>query len=182
MARLKSVVLEENLMKPHLTWPQLLFIQCGGALCLPVFAIGAELRLTVGILPAVLAIVAGNFLLLIVARPIVLYATQCRQNTPQILSSFVHGGKLCAIVFMLNLVGWYGINNILLARALNSLLGTSTLLTLTSLGCLLPLIASKGPHRLAFVAKWTMPVMLVLLAFKANWRIETLTPSYVYPL
>lgn len=93
------------------SWWQLLSIQTGGTICLPVIMVGGLVYQKCGWLAALLSVGLGNLFLLIIGYLLASMSTYRPQSTVEhAVSYFGNRGKLLfASLMMLSMLGWFGI-------------------------------------------------------------------------
>lgn len=93
------------------SWWQLLSIQAGGTICLPVIMVGVLVCQKFGWLAALLSVGLGNLFLLIIGYLLASLSTYRPQSTVEhAVSYFGNRGRLLfASLMMLSMLGWFGI-------------------------------------------------------------------------
>lgn len=160
------------------TWPQLLFVQIGGAICLPVLLIGFLLGRNIGLQNALLSILIGNSILALMACFMSYCSIQFRKTTPE-LAQTIFGNKaswIFSAVFLLNLMGWFGINLLTMAEfvSIRYLSDSPLLLSLSMiiLGIMIVIGVLGGIVWLERMAKYLLPFLL--------WGMVKMSSSDVY--
>ncbi len=101
-------------------WRQLLCIQIGGAICLPVIITGQMLVKNYGYLSALGAIILGNFFLMMYAYLTSSMATKERKSTVEcVITIFgTKGTHIFGFVFIISMLGWFAIQLNLMTESL----------------------------------------------------------------
>lgn len=101
----------------NLRWPGLLSVQVGGAICLPMLMVGFLVGQSLPLGSALTTIFVGNGILASLACYMSLVATKARKTTPELAATTFgpKAGFVFSLVFMLNLLGWFGIHLVAMA-------------------------------------------------------------------
>lgn len=101
----------EQTIEKKQSWWQLLCIQAGGAICLPVIMVGQLVCQKFGWLAALLGVILGNLFLLVIGYLLASLSIYRPQSTVQhAVSYFGNQGRfLFASLMMLSVLGWFSI-------------------------------------------------------------------------
>lgn len=150
---------------------QLTLIQMGGVICMPAIIAGYFLQTHYGLTHAIAALIFGNAILWVISTFMLKIAIDQRLSTSECVKKFLGplGENLCAIAYLICLMGWFSINQrIMISQAL-SLFGLK--------GGLLNAVGSSfigvgtiyliqfGVQKVAIFAKIAMPLMVGLMSF-----------------
>lgn len=158
----------------NLRWPGLLLVQVGGAICLPMLMVGFLLGKSLDLGNALITIFLGNGFLAILACYMSMVATRTRKTTPQLaLSTFGPKlGFLFSLVFMLNLIGWFGIHLVAMADLIAARfpihISLITPAAIIILGLVITISVLGGISWLEKVAKYSLPLLLWGMLSMAN--------------
>jgi cytosine permease len=150
----------------NLRWPGLLLVQVGGAICLPMLMVGFLLGQSLTLTSALITIFVGNGLLAILASYMSLVATKTRKTTPELaMATFgPKAGLLFSVVFMLNLIGWFGIHlstmaDLIAARfAIQKSFVTPAVILFLGIVVIMSVLGTIS--RLEKIAKYSLPFLL----------------------
>jgi cytosine permease len=149
-----------------LRWPELLLVQVGGAICLPMLMIGFLLGQSLELTKALITIFVGNGLLALLACNMSLIATRTRQTTPQLAQATFgrRAGFFFSVVFMLNLIGWFGIHLVAMANLIAARFQIQspliTIIAVVALGLVITFSVLGGLRWLEIIAKYSLPLLL----------------------
>lgn len=154
-------------------WRQLIVIQAGGALCLPLFVVGYHLAKNYGFSSALAGIVVGNLILYLLATMMLNRCLTKRLSTSE-LSQEVFGdiGKyFFSAIMVFSLIGWFAIQLTIMGDALGGLLpivGDYPIPLRVGLGILATLTAIFGLKGLEVVANFSLPLLCATVGY-ALW-------------
>jgi purine-cytosine permease-like protein len=156
------------------SWWQLLSIQTGGTICLPVIMIGSLVCQKFGWAAALLSVGAGNLFLLILGYLLSSLSTYRRQSTVEHATTYFGktGKWLFGFVMILSMLGWFGIQlNVmcLSAAQLFSRLGFSIpfLALNIAVGLIISLVMCLGMKAMKNLSYVTAPLLGVTLLYAA---------------
>lgn len=161
------------LIKPQKWW-DLLAIQAGGTLCLPIVLIGQLLCKEYGTVQALCAILAGNGILLVLG---LIMATMSTQES---LNTFSHVRRLFGALFqkglgalmLICMLGWFAVQINLMTKALP--VGDTKMLTV-SIGSLITLFMYFGysaMHRCACLAAPLLGLGLLMFFMTSTFQLS----------
>ncbi|MCL4229744.1 cytosine permease [Candidatus Dependentiae bacterium] len=168
------------------SWLQLISIQIGGAVCLPVLMIGQELGKTYGFSHALLAIIIGNSVLCVlgIINAIMAHATKATtiQNALRYFGGI--GAHLLGIIMTTSLVGWFALQLIVISlsvqKSASLMFGiTPQLMTLNIIiGVIISIVAVFGIKTLDVLSRISMPLLIGVLAYATYQAYGSgITPS-----
>lgn len=158
-------------------WSQLLLVQIGGAICLPVLIIGRSLA-HCGLKHALISIVLGNLILAALAVCMSFVAIKYKNTTPEIVQRTLgkKAGGIFSLLFLINLIGWFGINLLTMANMVSSRYFFNNPLhvrcIIVGFGILITLSVIGGLQSLEVMAKYLLPFLL--------WGMLKMTSSETY--
>lgn len=169
----------------NLRWSELLLVQVGGAICLPMLMIGFLLGQSLELTQALITIFVGNGLLALLACHMSLIATRTRKTTPELAHATFgpKAGFFFSLVFMLNLIGWFGIHlvamaDLIAARFQNQSL-IITIMVIVALGLIIIFSVLGGLRWLEIIAKYSLPLLLWGMLssvdgeiYQQSWRVS----------
>lgn len=168
------------------SWIQLLSIQAGGTICLPVIMAGQIVCQKFGWLAAMLAVGFGNAFLLVIGFMLASLSTYRPQSTvQQVVYYFGEKGRfIIASLMMLSMLGWFGIQLNVMSLSSKQLLsewGISAPFILLNicLGSTLSGIMCFGMSAMKRLANFIAPVLgitLLYAAFSAKGSIPAAAP------
>lgn len=146
----------------ELTWRQLLSIEVGGAICLPVIMIGHQLFQSYGLISSLAAIGIGNLILFLMA---LCFAEMSYRNKLVTTDNAVHyfgnsGVKLFAFTLLTAKCFWFAIQLDMMAEVLGG-----AFLIKIGLGGLIIAIALFGLKALTLFSSLSMPILLGTMAY-----------------
>ncbi len=161
-------------------WRQLLVVQVGGSICLPVLMVGQTLCNLYGGIAALIAIILGNIILFAMAWVTSQAGSQRQKSTAEFAVDLFgeNGKRFFAGAMVISMVGWFAIQ----LRLIGSCLGTSlsmifiegakyeSWLTFGStilLGGMIALVSIRGLYGVTLMAKVVAP----LLAFTISYAL-----------
>lgn len=157
---------------------QLLSIQTGGALCLPVIMLGQLVCQEHGWFASILVIGIGNLFLLLCALGVAfLSAERPKSTVEQAVDYFGSKGRAAvAIIIMISMMGWFAVQLNMMSLSLAqifSFLGVSVNVLLLSvvLGAILSVVMCLGMRAVSCLANISTP-LLVLTLFYALFSVE----------
>ena len=160
-------------------WWQLLSIQAGGALCLPVIMAGQIAAQKYGWLAASIGVVLGNLLLLVIGLLLASLSTYRRQSTVEHAAFYLGnlGRLLFTFVMMLSMLGWFGIQVNVMSLSLTKL-GSEvpSLLQNIGIGAIIGSILCFGMRTIKGLSYMSAPLMCLTLLYAAC-RAEGKVPS-----
>ncbi len=168
------------------SWWQLLSIQAGGTICLPVIMLGQLVCQKFGWLAALLGVGLGNAFLLIIGYLLASLSTYRRQSTVQHAASYFgnQGRPLFASLMMLSMLGWFGIQLNIMSLSCQQLL-TMMGIAIPSLvlnigiglmiGCVM-CFGMKGMKWLSYFSAPLLGITLLYAIFSAHGSIPLSAP------
>lgn len=126
-------------MEERMDWKSMAFIQAGICVCVPAFLLGALLAESMNIWPAIIAGSLGYLIVVIIMAVVGALGSDLGAATCTTCFSGmgVKGTRfIVSLVFAINLIGWFGINNAVCGEAFSNVL-------LDTLGINLPYAASS---------------------------------------
>src|SRR5581483_31824 len=167
------------------SWWQLLSIQTGGTICLPVIMIGSLVCQKFGWVAALLSVGTGNLFLLVLCYLLASLSTYRPQSTVEHATTYFGktGKWLFGFVMILSMLGWFGIQlNVmsLSAAQLFSGLGFSIpfLPINIGMGLIISLImcfGMKAMKNLSYISAPLLGITLLYAAFSAGGVIPPIT-------
>lgn len=146
------------------SWIQLLSIQTSAAICIPNILVGQLLSHKHGWRGAILAIILGNFFLLLASYLFAILSTRNRQTTAcQAAHYFGNRGNLFfGCLIMLAMLLWFGIQLDVISAAFEPLGQNAFLLTL-SIAAIIILSSMKGMKAIKWLSYCTSPLLLLTI-------------------
>lgn len=163
------------------SWWQLLSIQAGGTICLPVIMVGQLVTQKYGLISAIWGIALGNAFLLAIGLVLASMSAFCPQSTVEHASKYFGkaGRSMFAILMMFSMLGWFGIQtnvmSITLQQLLNKLdLNFSYILLNICMGLLLACIMCIGMNALKGISYIVSPLlgMTLIYAYASSQGID----------
>jgi purine-cytosine permease-like protein len=148
------------------SWKTLTAIQIGGALCLPVLAVGQMLGHTVGLSNAIAASVAGNVVLCTLGLLIGPYGARHKMSTIECAEQFLGGYAtfLVASTVVLSCLGWFALQLGIMAQPFIEIFGSrGGLIATVFMGLLITASTLKGVAAVGFVADCAVPLFVLTL-------------------
>lgn len=168
------------------SWWQLLSIQAGGTLCLPVIIVGQLIYQKFGWLAALLSLGIGNLFLLGIGLIFCSLSTATRQTTVENAASYFgdKGRVFFSSVMMVAMLGWFGIQLNVMSLSLGSLLAmigitVSPLLLTIGLGAILSGVMCLGMKAMKWLSNIALPLMACTLLgafFLASGTLPAVVP------
>lgn len=160
-----------------LKWHSLLLVQVGGAICLPMLMIGFFLGQSLSLVQALLTIFLGNGILAILACHMSRIAITTRKTTPELAQASFgrRAGLAFSFIFMINLLGWFGIHLVAMADLIAARFPQYPLIksiALVMLGLIITFSVLGGLRRLEVIAHYCLPLLL--------WGMLSLSKGDVY--
>ncbi len=153
-------------------WLKLTTIQLGGAVCLPTIMIGTILVQHHGVVPACLAIIAGNLFLLLLALITAKMALENRKTTMENAKEYFGplGGALFACVMAISMTGWFAIQLNLITLSVLKIFNTAGegglfLLVNSLIGAMITATAMKGMRSLSLLSDLSAPLLVGTLGY-----------------
>lgn len=154
------------------SWWELLAIQAGGTLCLPVIIVGQLLCQKYGWMAAALSIVTGNVLLLTIALAMAGLSTFQRKSTVEhAISRFGNRGSfLFGSIMIVSMLGWFAIQLNMMNLSLQGLLGLmgifiSPLVLTLIVGILISAAMCFGMKGMKTLSLISAPLLLVTMIY-----------------
>lgn len=166
-------------MKDLQNWWTLSVIQIGCVICLPTIIVGQTLGQNYGFLPAMLAILFGNALLLILGLFTVKMCHANRKTTMENAAEYFgeRGAKFFALAMIVSLVCWFGIQLDMMSLGVLDLLSIREnreqwqLFLNIGLGALMTVCILYGIRSISILANFSMPFLLFTLGY-AFYSVE----------
>lgn len=149
-------------------WKQLILVQAGGAICLPVFIIGHALAKTYGIGSALTAIILGNLLLLGMGVVSASSSAVNRKSTAECAVDVfgLSGKELFSGAMVFSMIGWFAIQlNIMTSSLAGFVGGEITLVLNILLGSLITLVGIRGMGSIEALASLSMPFLIITIGY-----------------
>ncbi len=163
--------MEQTIVKKQ-SWWQLLSIQAGGIICLPVILVGQLVCQQYGWSAALLAVGCGNIFLLTTGYLLSSLSTYRQQTTVQHAAHYFgsRGRMLFASLMMLSMLGWFGIQLNVMSQSGAQLfhlfgIAISPLILNISLGIALSGIMCLGMRALKWLSYFSGPILGVTLLY-----------------
>ncbi len=143
---------------------QLTAVLVGGAICLPVIMVGQMLGITYGLLPSLLAILAGNAVLLGIGLVMAKLSVRHRETTAEVAGRYLGplGARLLAGTMLTTLIGWFAIQLDLI-----SLVVGGGLLGNIGIGLIITLLAMGGLKSITRIASVSSPLLIITMGITA---------------
>lgn len=148
------------------SWKTLTSIQIGGALCLPVLAVGQQLAVRVGFGSAVVAIMFGNAVLCAMGLLVGVFGARHKLSTIECAERFL-GGRMtyavaCAVV--ISCLGWFALQLGIMVEPFVPVLGpVLTAAAIGVLGLLITASSLKGVAAIGALADYAAPLFALTL-------------------
>lgn len=150
-----------------LTSKDLLSIEVGGAICLPVIMVGHQLAKSVGFLGAFLAILAGNAILFLLAMVSAAMSTARKKNTPDNAQDYLGTGgvKVLAAVLFTAKCCWFALQLNLMSMTIIHLLSpylTESHFPLVNIVCgvFIACVTMLGIGGVSLLSSMSMPLLI----------------------
>lgn len=166
------------------SWWQLLSIQTGGTICLPVILIGSLVCQKFGWLAALLSVGIGNLFLLILGYLLASLSTYRPQSTVEHATTYFGktGKWLFGCVMILSMLGWFGIQlNVMSLSAAQLLSGLGFSIPFLPLNIGMGLIISlimclgmKAMKNLSYISAPLLGITLLYAAFSAGGALPSM--------
>lgn len=158
-----------SMLTPSLNWRQLVSIEVGGAICLPVILVGHKLFQTYGLASALVAVAVGNLLLFGMA---LLFAEMSFRNKLSTTDNATHyfgplGVQLFALTLMIAKCSWFAIQLEMMAEVVGGSLGMKL-----ALGGGIILIAIFGLKALTLFSSLSMPILIGTMGYAFYGSLE----------
>ncbi len=150
------------------SWQQLIIIQVGGAICLPVVMVGQLLAHTMNQKAALIAIASGNFFLMLAAIFFSSFSVEKRKSTMEHAETIFGstGPRIFGSLFLASLMGWFAIQLNMMSESIFSLFPKTpfpqTYVNLI-IGALVTFVAVKGIRGLELFSKLSIPLLITTL-------------------
>ncbi len=147
-------------------WKNLLLIQAGGVICLPVFIIGHALAKTYGIYSALLAIFFGNLLLLVMGVVTASSSSLHKKSTAECAIDVfgAKGKELFAGAMVFSMVGWFAIQLNIMTSSVESFKDYNIIFNIV-LGSAITLFGIRGMSSLMKLATLSMPFLVMTIGY-----------------
>ena len=163
------------------TWFFLATIQIGVTICVPLFALGGQLGRHARFADLVPAVLAGALITAFFATLTGLVGMQARVPTAVLMRRAFGelGGRVTAVILILTLFGWFGVQTEVLVQSIGTLLASGLRLTISPLwltmicGALMSSTAIIGFRALGKVAYVAVPLLLAVIAVPTFIAITT---------
>lgn len=161
-------------MKPvkKQSWWQLLSIQAGGAICLPVMMAGHLVCQKYGWLAALLGVGLGNAFLLIIGYLFASLSTYRPQSTVQHAIGYFgnQGGRLFASLMIIAMLGWFSIQLNVMSLCVEQFLNTlgvtvPSLFLNVGIGIVLGLFMCLGMKAMKWMSYFSSPLLGITLLY-----------------
>ncbi len=152
-------------MKKLSLW-QLLSIQIGGAICLPVILIGQTLSQTYGLIPALGMIWCGNGILLFYAIASAQMGMKSQLSTIELAVNRFgrYGTVLFSLIFLISMIGWFAIQlNVITETVVFVFPFLTKIGTTLLLGVVMTMTAARGIQLLSYFSQWITPLLIATL-------------------
>ena len=162
-------------------WWFLAIVQIGVAICVPLFALGGQLGQHMRFVDLAPALLTATTLTAVTCMLTGMVGVRARVPTAMIVQRTFGpgGGKLIAVIFIVTLFGWFGVQTELLVHSVNALLKSSVgfefnrlLLTLLC-GLVMSSTAIIGVKALGKVAYLAVPLLLIILSVPTWLTLST---------
>lgn len=153
-------------------WKQLLFVQMGGAICLPIIMIGQTIGSMFGLIPGLISAVLGNLFLMGIGILISIMSVKKRKSTSEIATNYF--GKKTSMFFSLllsfTMIGWFGIqlnfisqNILLILSSLGIPIMINPLFICIFLGVLMTFCSLFGIKPIRTFSVFVAPILMGIL-------------------
>ncbi len=155
-------------------WFELMSIQTGCVICVPMIMIGYSLGVNYGLFQALQAIFMGNLVLLPFGLTAVFMSIQFRESTSEIAARFLGstGAKFLACTMMQALVGWFALQLVMVVQSVQELflclgypLICSTTFLLVMCGAFMIFSTLGGITALNTLADISLPILCFTLGY-----------------
>lgn len=155
-------------------WRQLLSVQVGGAICLPIIMIGQTVGLMFGFIPALVVIGLGNLFLMVLGILTSVMSVKKRKSTSEIASNYFgkKGAKFFSSLLSFSMIMWFGIQLNFITQSVLQILTICGLSIVINpiilnigLGVLTTIVALFGIKGIRLLSTITMPLLIGVLAF-----------------
>ncbi|CRX39532.1 putative cytosine permease [Estrella lausannensis] len=150
------------------SWRHLAAVQIGGAVCLPIFVVGHAMAMEFGFLSALVAVVAGNGVLLLLGLSAANFAAKTRMNTTEAAAyTFGEVGRpYFALAIIISMMGWFAIQLDMMGLMAGKLLGIEATKGINLLiGSMITLAALRGYKGLETLANICLPLLIATVAY-----------------
>ena len=147
---------------------QLIAVQAGGVICLPIFIIGKTLAINYGVPSAILAIIIGNLLLLVIGVISARASVKDRKSTAEYAVDLFGGigRRFFATAMVLSLIGWFAIQLNIMTLGIQQIFpSVSGYFSNIALGLAVTLAGIKGMQALERIVNWSMPLLLLTIGY-----------------
>ena len=154
------------MIKHQQNWLQLLCIQAGGAICLPIIMLGQVLAQSYGLWAALGMIACGNAFLLVYALFTSKMAVCERKSTIELVVGLFgrYGSALFGAIFLVSMVGWFAIQINVVTESLSQYLFFSPIVLNLLLGALMTVVSCCGIRGLQVLSQLSAPLLIATLA------------------
>ena len=148
-------------------YKKLILIQGGGAVSLPLIMVGQHLGATLGFMKGFLALLLGNFFLMLLSVPMSILSREIREPTSAVAERFFgkKGQLFCSLVLTLGMFGWFAIQVNVISESLQKVCNISVPSFALNLlvGLLITMVTLKGIERVLQIAKLALPLFVIML-------------------
>ncbi|MBN2479625.1 MAG: hypothetical protein JXA94_05305 [Parachlamydiales bacterium] len=155
-------------------WRQLLSVQVGGAICLPIIMIGQVIGQMFGFIPSIIAIGLGNLFLMGCGIKTAMMSVEKRKSTSEIAVNYFgkKGAKFFSSLLCFSMTGWFGIQLNFITQSVLHILAICNLLIVINpiilnigLGILMTIGALFGIRGIRVLSIIVMPLLIAVLIF-----------------
>ncbi len=154
------------------SWLQLLSIQAGGTLCLPVIMVGQLICQKFGWSAALLALGLGNVFLLVIGYFLASLSTERPQSTVEHAASYFgnQGRFLFAVLMIVSMLGWFGIQLNVMSLSVDQLLtmigfAIPSLYLNVGIGIALSSVMCLGMRAMKWMSNFSAPLLGLTLLY-----------------
>lgn len=169
-------------------WRQLLSVQVGGAICLPIIMIGQAIGSSFGLISSLIVVGIGNLFLMGIGILTSIMSVKKRKSTSAIAANYFgkKGGQFFSSLLTFSMVGWFGIQLNYISESILHILAICGLSIVINpifvnigLGILMTVGALFGIRGIGILSTITMPLLIGVLIFSffsAPLSMLTLAP------
>lgn len=155
-------------------WKQLLSVQAGGAICLPVIMIGQAIGAMFGFIPALICVGSGNLFLMGAGILTSIMSVKKRKPTSEVASDYFgkKEGRFFSSLLSFSMAGWFGIQLNFISSGVSHMLSifhlsiaVNPIILNIGLGVLITFGALFGIKGIRILSALTMPLLIGVLIF-----------------
>ncbi|NGX63139.1 MAG: hypothetical protein KR126chlam6_00546 [Candidatus Anoxychlamydiales bacterium] len=155
-------------------WRQILSIQIGGAICLPVIMIGQMIGSELGLKLGFVALGIGNAFLLALSIPMAIISYKKKKPTSEITQSFFgkKTSKLFSVIFSITMLAWFSVQLNLISISIIEVITlmhlnihVNLILLNIVLGSIMSVAAIFGIKSLKVLASLSVPILIGVLVY-----------------